>query len=145
MVSTIVSGHQVGLTMSKKRRLRRLWEDEEKIGIVAQTRVPGVSVLQVARRYDVNANLIFKWLRDPRFNGQVEEQAAVSFLPVEVVAEPPALDPPVIDAPVINPPVLEAGASEPQIEIVLPSGHRISVSGAYDPDALCRLVRGLGS
>jgi hypothetical protein len=27
----------VGLTMSKKRRFRRLWEDEEKIGIVAQT------------------------------------------------------------------------------------------------------------
>jgi transposase-like protein len=46
--------------MSKQRRVRRLWEDEEKIRIVAQTRVPGVSVSQVARRYDVNANLIFK-------------------------------------------------------------------------------------
>jgi len=42
MVSTIASGHYVGLTMLKKRRLRRLWEDEEKIQIVAQTRVPGV-------------------------------------------------------------------------------------------------------
>ena len=54
-MSTIVSGHYVGLTMSKKRRLRRLWEDEEKIWIVAQTRVPGVSVSQVARRL---------WLRE---------------------------------------------------------------------------------
>jgi transposase-like protein len=72
--------------------LRRLWEGGEKIGIVAQTRVPGISVSQVAPRYDVNANLIFKWLREPRFNGQVADQAAVSFLPVEVFAEPPALD-----------------------------------------------------
>jgi transposase len=38
-----------------KRRRRRVWEDEEKRRIVAQTQVPGVSVSQVARRYDVNA------------------------------------------------------------------------------------------
>jgi transposase len=131
--------------MSKKRRLRRLWEDEEKIGIVAQTRVAGVSVSQVARRYDVNANLIFKWLRDPRFNRLVEDHTAVSFLPVEVVAEPPILGPSVIDTPVVDAPVLEAGATGFQIEIMTPTGHRISVSGAYDPDALCCLVRGLGS
>jgi transposase InsO family protein len=55
----------------------------------------------VAWRYDVNANLVFRWLRDPRFNRLVEDHTAVSFLPVEVVAEPPALDPPVIDAPII--------------------------------------------
>ncbi len=30
--------------MLKKRRMRRLWEDGEKIRIVAQTQVPGVSV-----------------------------------------------------------------------------------------------------
>lgn len=131
--------------MSKKRRLRRLWEDDEKIQIVAQTRVPGVSVSQVARRYDVNANLIFKWLRDPRFNPLVEEDTAVSFLPVEVVAEPPTLDSPVINAPVVDTPAIEVGATESKIEIVLPTGHCISVSGAYDPEALCRLVRGLGS
>jgi len=40
--------------MAKKRR-RWIWEDEEKRRIVAQTRVPGVSVSQVARRYGVNA------------------------------------------------------------------------------------------
>ena len=131
--------------MSNKRRLRRLWEDEEKIRIVAQTRVPGVSVSQVARRYDVNANLIFKWLRDPRFNPAPEAEPVPSFLPIEVVAEPPVLGPPVIDAAVVDAPVHEAGVSGSRIEIVSPSGHRISVSGAYDPDALCRLVRGLSS
>jgi transposase len=126
--------------MLKKRRIRRRWEDSEKIRIVAQTRVPGVSVSQVARRYDVNANLVFKWLRDPRFNPPPEDGLNRSFLPVEVVAALPVIDPLVIDAPVI-----ESKALGSQIEIVLPTGHHISVSGVYDPDALCRLVRGLAS
>ncbi len=132
--------------MSMKRRKRRLWDDDEKHRIVAQTRVPGVSVSQVARRYDVNANLLFKWLRDPRFTATAVEDPAASFLPVEVVAPPapPVIEPPVIEPPAIDPPVIEPKVSEAKIEISLPNGHRIRVSGTYDPDALCRLVRGLG-
>ena len=78
--------------MGQKRRSRRFWDDDEKRRIVAQTRVPGVSVSQVARRYDVNANMVFKWLRDPRFNAL--EGAAASFLPVEVISGtvPPVMD-----------------------------------------------------
>ena len=48
--------------MAKRRRKRRHWSDDEKREIVAQTRIPGVSVSRVARRYDVNASLVFKWL-----------------------------------------------------------------------------------
>jgi transposase len=102
---------------------------------VAQTRVPGVSVSQVARRYDVNANLVFKWLRDPRFTAAEVEEPAATFLPVEVIAAPP----------VIEPPVIEPRTPESKIEILLSNGHRVSVTGEYDPDALCRLVRGLSS
>ena len=40
--------------------------------ICAQTVVPGVSVAQVGRRYDLNANQIFNWLKDPKF--AAEEQ-----------------------------------------------------------------------
>ena len=116
--------------MSMKRRKRRLWDDDEKRRIVAQTRFPGVSVSQVARRYDVNANLVFKWLRDPRFKATEVEDPAATFLPVEVVAAPP---------------VIEQKASGSKIEIVLSNGHRVSVTGAFDADALCRLVRGLSS
>ena len=57
----------------------------EKRRIVAQTRVPGVSVSQVARRYDVNANMVFKWLRDPRFMPSADDLP--SFLPVEVLPD----------------------------------------------------------
>lgn len=49
------------------RRTKRLWTDEEKRSICLQTTTRDVSVAQVARRYSMNANLIFKWLRDPRY------------------------------------------------------------------------------
>lgn len=114
--------------MAEKRRRRRLWDDDEKRRIVAQTRVPGVSVSQVARRYDVNANLVFKWLRDPRFGPPAEE--ASPFLPVEVLAEP-------------TPPISNVAALDGKIEVTLANGHRVSISGAFDPDAVSRLVRGL--
>ena len=68
--------------MSKEVRRRRYWSDGEKRRIVAETYEAGSSVSVVARRYDVNANLVFTWRRDPRFNG---DSAAACFLPVEVV------------------------------------------------------------
>ncbi len=114
--------------MAQRRRKRRLWDDDEKRRIVAQTRVPGVSVSQVARRYDVNANMVFKWLRDSRFKPPGDE--ASRFLPVEIVAEPP-------------PPISNAAPPDAKIEIKLANGHRLIVSGAFDPDAVSRLARGL--
>ena len=112
-----------------KRVSRRFWSDDEKRRIVGQTKIPGVSVSQVARRYDVNANLVFKWLRDPRF--QAPEDAVGPFLPVEVLPEPSAP----AAAPVVG---------DGTIEITLPNGLRFSISGGFDADAVCRLVRGLG-
>ena len=88
-MSTIDSGHYGD---GVARRTKRLWTDEEKRSICFQTAAPGVSVAQVARRYAVNANLIFKWLRDPPYAPDpasappLPEQAR--FLPVEIVAEP---------------------------------------------------------
>lgn len=96
--------------------------------ICGQTRVPGVSVSQVARRYDVNANLVFAWLRDPRF-AETDAADVARFLPVEIVAE--------ARAPTAAPP------ADNQIEIELAGGHRMRISGSYDPEALARLIRGL--
>ncbi len=115
------------------RRTKRLWTDEEKRSICFQTAAPGVSVAQVARRYAVNANLIFKWLRDPRFAPDPTSVPAPSeeacFLPVEIVAE--------TKAPAAEP------VAENRIEIELAGGHRMRISGSYDPEALARLIRGL--
>lgn len=115
------------------RRTKRLWTDEEKRSICFQTTAPGVSVAQVSRRYAVNANLIFKWLRDPRFAPDPGSVPILSeearFLPVEIVAEEQAS----VAAPV----------AENRIEIDLAGGHRMRISGSYDPEALARLIRGL--
>ncbi|NGQ93137.1 transposase [Rhodobacter sp. HX-7-19] len=129
-MSIIDSGHYGD---DVARRTKRLWTDDEKRSICFQTAAPGVSVAQVARRYAVNANLIFKWLRDPRY---APDRAALPspameprFLPVEIVAE--------AKAPVAVP------AADNHIEIELAGGHRMRISGSYDPEALARLIRGL--
>ena len=119
------------------RRKRKVWSDAEKRTICAQTRVPGVSVSQVARCYDANANLVFTWLRDPRFRpdeGTTEGQ--MTFLPVEIVEErrEARCD---LGAP--------APASSGSMELELAGGHRLRVVGSYDPEALAWLIRGLSA
>jgi len=57
------------------RRRRRRWSDEEKRRIVAACREPGVSVSEVARRFDVNANQVFTWRR--QFTEDATELAAL--------------------------------------------------------------------
>ena len=115
------------------KRPRRFWDDAEKLKIVAQTRVPGVSVAQVARRYDVNANLIFKWLRDPRFSSAPDP--GVDFLPVTITPDPATLKVP-------PRPQLPAPA-EVRVEITTPGGCKLRVEGGFDVAHLCALVRGL--
>ena len=69
--------------MKEGRGGRRRWTEEEKRQIVAQTRIPGMTVAQVARRYDVNTSLVFSWRRDPRL--VAEDSPEASFVPVEVM------------------------------------------------------------
>ncbi len=109
---------------------RRRWSDDEKRMICAQTRVPGVSVSQVARRYNVNANQVFNWLKDARFSIGHDGDDAACFLPVEIV-EP------------VLPEVDHRVADTGKIEIALAGGHCLSISGPYDPEALERLIRSL--
>lgn len=123
------------------RRTKRLWTDEEKRSICFQTRASGVSVAQVARRYAMNANMIFKWLRDPRYtpaSGVVEDQAVETpcFLPVEIVGRP------------WNEGATRTPTPKPAqcaIEIDIAGGHHLRIMGGYDPEALARLIRGLSA
>lgn len=123
----------------KKGQKKRFWSDEEKISICVQSCAPGVSVAQVARRYAMNANLIHKWLRDPKFapdpeHVEAEAIEASCFLPVEIIDQrqnegvAPALD---------------AKPVQSAIEIDIAGGHQLRIIGSYDPEALARLIRGL--
>ena len=119
------------------RRTKRLWTDEEKRSICVQTTAPDVSVAQVARRYALNANMIFKWLRDARYTPGSAQGAvdAPVFLPVEI------LNPARAEAvrPILPSNVLPGCL----LEIEIAGGYRLRVSGSYDPEALARLIRGL--
>jgi transposase len=122
----------------KKGQKKRYWSDDEKRSICAQARIAGISVAQVARRYSMNANLIHKWLRDPRFAADVSDDALEineepSFLPVEIegVASSLASEPP---------PALEAPLSAHRVDITLPDGRRILVEGATALPAVLALV-----
>jgi len=118
--------------MAEKRK-KRYWSVEEKRTIAAQCGIPGVSVSQVARRYNVNANLVFKWLRDPRFN---TAPAAPGFLPVAVAAGADLI---------IQEPATAPAGPDGQIVIFVAGGHRLEISGNFDGHAMAQLLKGLAS
>lgn len=127
---------------AKKGGKKRFWSDEEKISICGQTRAPGVSVAQVARRYSMNANLIHKWLRDPRFAPDDETVAAetTGFLPIEIEGIAAAPSPPQLPAP---PSVSCVPLSAQRVDITLSDGRRILVEGTTALSAVLCLVEGL--
>jgi len=58
-----------GLGSWESGRRRRRWSDEDKVRIVAECEAPGSSVSLVARRHDLNTNLLFSWRRRLRGGG----------------------------------------------------------------------------
>jgi transposase len=101
----------------RSERRRRSWSAEEKRRIIAETRQPGASVATVARRHDMNANLLFTWRRAAQAAAlrSGEAERAVTFVPATITAAPvPAMSPP---------PPRDAG----RMEIALAGGDRVIV------------------
>lgn len=127
----------------KAGQKKRFWSNEEKRSICGQTTAAGVSVAQVARRYAMNANLIHKWLRDPRF-GRVSEGHDVvidaeGFLPIEVGTSALSGDG-----------MVETGVRHPntqfcasRVDITLSDGRRVLVEGPTALTSVLGLVQGL--
>ena len=113
------------------RRRRRHWSEAQKRRIVTESYQPGISVSVVARRYDVNANLVFSWRRQYRELARM----AGGFVPVVVSstegAEPAKLLPAPRD--------IEASAAG-RIEIALADGSRVTVDRDVDAAALSRVL-----
>lgn len=61
MVSALDSDHYGAMA----RPTKRVWTDEEKRSICFQTTAQSVLAAQVTRRFALNANVVFNWLRDP--------------------------------------------------------------------------------
>lgn len=117
---------------------KRFWSDDEKREICGQTRVEGTSVAQVARRYAVNANLIHKWLRDPRFvvsaAGEADFPTDAGFLRVEIEDAEVVT---VLTSPVVLTDAAQAPLRATRVDLTLSDGRRVLIEG---PTALCAVV-----
>lgn len=109
-------------------RKRRSWTRDEKRRIVQESLEEGASTAEVARRHEVNANLLFTWRRKLGVEPS-EQNAAMPILPVTIAPEP-ALEGRCPDA---------AG----QMEVVLVEGDRIIVWADVETAALTRVLRAL--
>ncbi|MGE0447494.1 MAG: transposase [Vicinamibacterales bacterium] len=114
-----------------ERRRRRVWSAEEKRRMVAETFAPDASVSLVARRHDVNANMLFTWRRQASAAESSGSDGAVTFVPATITAEPGPMMPPAVPAP--------AG----RMEIALAGGERVIVGPDVDAAALARVIRAL--
>src|SRR3979409_812241 len=68
------------------KRRRRVRSAEEKRRIVAETYDAGASVSGVARRHDVNANLLFTWRRTMGVGPLARADGPTSFVPAVIGA-----------------------------------------------------------
>lgn len=125
------------------RNGKRLWSKAQKRLIVSEAMRPGMSVSKVSRRYDINANLIFRWIKA----AGIEVEKKGQLIPIGVIAPPlattdkqerPAKTPCVSAVPPSIVPKL--------IEIELRNGAKIRIDGDVRLPVLqsvLKLVRGL--
>jgi transposase len=111
---------------------RRDWSPEERLRIVRETLEPGAVVQTVADQHGVSTGQLYTWRK------QMLATAMAGFAPVAVVQEPPPL---ALPAPPAVPAAVEAAGS---LEIVLPSGASIRVTGAVDAVTLRMVLAELG-
>lgn len=109
-------------TKLRVRRRHKSWPEAVKRKIVAASFVPGASVSMVARQYDVNTNLVFSWRK--RYGGAPGSDP-LHMVPVVVTPGQPMTAAP--------------ASSADMIEIDLPSGYRVRISGTVKA-AVLRVV-----
>ena len=114
---------------AKGGRRRRSWAHDEKRRIVAESLEEGASIAEVARRYDLNANLLFTWRRQlgAKALGGIEP---APMLPVMISTDAA--------------PTQTGSGAVGRMEIVLAAGDRIIVGADFDAAALTRVLKALG-
>ena len=128
------------------RGARRSWSAEEKRRIVEESLRPGASVSVVARRHDLNANLLFTWRR------QVGAAEPAEFVRIGVFGSAPdegpallatAAPPRAAGVAEVRPPVPHPALDQRAgvIEIDLPGGVRVRVDAFVNERALDRVLR----
>jgi transposase len=119
---------------------RRRYTLVEKRAMVAETRVQGASVPEVAQRHGVNPNLLSIWRRLHR-QGLLEEKGSIAgpLLPVKVST------PTVLPSERAVAPKVSKKSSDAQIEVEFPGGQCLRIRGAVDQALLRDLINALSS
>ena len=129
-----------GSDASEDGRRRRHWSDEDKARIVAECDAPGSSVSLVARRHDLNTNMLFTWRR--QFRERPRGAGEISFVPAVIAPQEPAGDRPAEMPREPQPGLVGTSPSRPtgRIEIVLNNSRRIIVDEGVSAAALARVI-----
>ena len=113
---------------------RRRWPDAVKRELVAATLEPGASVTSVARRHDLNANMLFKWRRQLAVAARPSSAPPAGLVPVEIVPDAAVISGMMVD------PKPAADQAAGRMEIALSGGIRVRIKGAVDPAAVTAAV-----
>lgn len=108
----------------KPKTERRRYSKSLKRQIVEECLAGPDSVSIVARRHDINANLLFKWRRQYEAGAFQSEPASPALMPI--VIKPPGPTCPPVSASADSVAIPDRGT----VEIYLADGHRLVVAGA---------------
>ena len=109
-------------------RRRRSWTRDEKRRIVEESLQEGASIAEVARRHELNANLLFTWRRKLGVEPSVQNDP-MPILPVTIAREMTT--------------ERDCPDAAGQMEIVLAEGDRILVWADVETAALSRVLKAL--
>jgi len=111
---------------------RRRWSSEEKLRVLAQSIAPGSSVSLVCRMHSISTGQLYTWRKQFRL-GEL-----TGFVPVSITADA------ALPSPVAVPDVRdEAPAAVGVIEVELPSGVKLRITGDVGEVALRRVLSAL--
>ena len=117
---------------------RRRWSAEQKAGIVAEAKAPGVRVADVARRHGISRSLLYTWRR------ALARAALPDLVPVVVEAPDGSM---AMAGPAQRGVTGDNATAEPDgsIEIALAGEVRVTVRGRVDPQGLRAVLGALRS
>ena len=147
--ATIIDSEELGSSRMRAPKVRsevlvgperrRRWSVEDKLRILAQSVVPGVSVSLVCRLHGVSSGQLYTWRRLFR-TGELTGFTPVAVMADSPVQQLPAPAPAIDPAPAIAATDTQAGGA---IEVELPSGVKLRIRGDVDEAALRRVLSAL--
>lgn len=134
MDTNTVTAHERVAVDSRGRRIapRRHRPIEEKRAIVAEASAAGASIAEVARRYSVNANLVFHWKRLAErglLETHTRRMSGRKLVPVKLLEAKAAPTAAVAAASVVG-----------TLRVQFPSGVALEISGTPEAQLLERLI-----